>query len=196
MDKPATTAFPVNELIRMRWSPMAFAERRVSREVIGSLLEAARWAPSCFNEQPWRFVIGAKDDPEQFERLADCLMPGNRDWAGDAPVLLLSVASQSFERNGKPNDWAEHDVGLATAQLILQAESLGLVAHPMAGFDPAKARNSFQIPEGNNPVAMIALGYPGELESLPEGMHDRERAPRARRALAEFAFSGSWGQPF
>ena len=123
MDKPATTAFPVNDLISKRWSPMAFADREIPREVIGSLLEAARWAPSCYNEQPWRFVIGTKDDPDQFKQLADCLVPANRGWAGNAPVLLLSVARRTFERNGKPNDWADHDVGLATALVIAPLRS-------------------------------------------------------------------------
>lgn len=130
MSKRATTSFPIHDLIAERWSPRAFSDQPVGKEELGSLFEAARWAPSCFNEQPWMFLIATKENAEEFDRLASCLMDGNA-WAREAPALILSVAKQSFERNGKPNRHAGHDVGLAVQNLSTQAQSMGLVLHQM-----------------------------------------------------------------
>ena len=193
-DKPADTAYPVHDLIARRWSPRSFTERPVSREVLGSVFEAARWAASSFNDQPWGFVVATSDDTEGHAALGECLVPGNRTWAERAPVLVLSAARTTFAHNGEPNRHAWHDVGLATAQLCLQALALGLGAHPMAGFDRERARAAVGLPGGWEPVAVIALGYPGDPEDLPESLAARERAPRARRPLAEIVHFGTWGR--
>jgi nitroreductase len=152
-----------------------------------------RWAPSCFNEQPWRFVIGVKEqDPVAFEQLASLLVSGN-DWAKEAPVLMLSVAKRAFTYNGSPNRHASHDVGLATAMMVIQAESMGLVSHQMGGFVEEKAYEVLSIPrDAYEALTMIALGYPGNPEGLPEGLRERELAPRERQPLQSMVFSRVW----
>jgi nitroreductase len=188
------TQTTVHELIRERRSPLAFSERPVGAEELRSLLEAARWAASSFNQQPWHFIVATKEEPEEFERLLGCLAPANALWAGIAPVLMLSVAKLTYDANGAPNRHALHDVGQATANLALQATASGLAVHQMGGFDMNRARAEFSIPEGYEPVAAIAVGYAGDPESLPEGLRARERAPRKRRELGEFIFAGRWGR--
>ena len=195
MEKPAATEHPTHELFERRWSPRAFAARPVEPEKLRSLLEAARWAASCFNEQPWSFIVAAKEaEGDAYERLLGCLTESNARWAGRAPVLMISVARLTFARNDKPNRHAFHDTGQAAAHLALQATALGLAVHQMAGFDVSKAREQFNIPEGFDPVAAIAVGYPGDPEDLPEDLRARELAPRTRRPLEEFVFGESWGQ--
>ena len=194
MEKPAETQYPIHDLLRRRWSPRAFSDRRVDPAIMRSLLEAARWAPSSYNEQPWSFIVATKDDPVEFGRLLSCLVEGNIQWAQHAPVLMVSVARLYFEDDGKPNRHAFHDVGLAVANLIVQATALGLVVHQMAGIFPDKIRELYGIPEGYEAVAGIALGYPGDPQSLPEELRKRELAPRERKPLTEFVFSGRWGR--
>jgi len=195
MEKPAITEHPIHELLARRWSPRAVdPSRPVPREALLSLLEAARWAPSCFNGQPWRYLVFDGADAAALERARDCLRPGNA-WARRAPLLLLSVARDNWERDDKPNRHSQHDVGLASENLVLQAVALGLVAHQMAGFDSAKAKESFGIPEGFTPMAMIAIGYAGSIEDLPEEVREREVAPRSRKPLTEIAFAGRWAAP-
>jgi nitroreductase len=195
MNKPAQTRYPVHTLIEDRWSPRAFADTPVAPETLGSLMEAARWAPSCFNEQPWRFIVETQNEPEGYQRLLECLVPFNQSWAGKAPVLMLSVARTHFSQNDKPNRHAEHDVGLATESLTLQAQALGLAVHQMAGFDDEAARKAYAIPDGYQPVAAIAVGYPGRADGLDEKLAERERAPRVRKPLEEIFFSGQWEKP-
>src|SRR5207245_6726219 len=172
----------------------AFSDRRVDPAIMRSLLEAARWAPSSYNEQPWSFIVATKDDTAEFSRLLSCLVEGNIQWAQHAPVLMVSVARLSFEDDGKPNRHAFHDVGLAVANLIVQATALGLVVHQMAGIFPDKIRELYGIPEGYEAVAGIALGYPVDPQSLPEELRKRELAPRERKPLTAFVFSGRWGR--
>ncbi len=193
MEPPSHTQFPIHDLLARRWSPRAFDERRVDDETLQILLEAARWAPSSSNEQPWRFIVASKHREEEWNRLFDCLVEGNRKWAIRAPVLMLSVASMHFEDDGKPNRHAFHDMGLATENLVLQATASGLVAHQMAGFDVEKARVDLRIPAGYEPVAMIAIGYPGNPDILPERLRERELRPRSRRPIGEWTFWGQWG---
>ncbi len=190
MEKPADTAYPIEELLRRRWSPRAFAERPVEPEKLARMFEAARWSASCFNEQPWSFIVATRDDAAEFARLLGCLVEGNQAWVSHAPVLMVSVARLNFLQNGKPNRHAIHDVGLATAQMILQATAMGLFAHPMAGFHPDKVRELYGVPEGHEPVAAIAAGYPGDPEALPESLRQRELAPRVRKAQEEFVLRG------
>ena len=195
-EKPAPAGFPINELMNRRWSPRAFEEGRVvEREKILMMLEAARWSPSCFNDQPRYFLVFDGSDPRALERARGCLTEGNA-WALKAPVLMLSVARETFEQNGKPNRWAQHDTGLATENLLLEAVDLGLAAHPMAGYDAERARNEFGIPEGHTPIAMIAIGYSyrGKLDDLDEKLRGKELAARTRKSIGEMAFEGNWGR--
>jgi len=193
MRKPAESQAPVHELIGERWSPLSFAKTSIEAGRIFSLLEAARWAPSSFNQQPWSYLIATKDQPEAFDRLASCLVEGNA-WAKRAPLLLLAVAATLSERTGKPNRHALHDVGLANENLVLQAVAMGLVAHQMAGFLPERARELFAIPDGHEPLTMIAVGYPGEVDDLPEALRARETTARSRKTVSSFVFADKWGQ--
>jgi nitroreductase len=190
-DKPAPTEHEILDLLARRWSPRAFSSRPVDSETLLRLFEAARWAPSSGNMQPWSFFVAMKDDPVEHERLASALVPGNA-WARQAPVLALSVAI--VDRGGKANRHAWHDVGLAAENLVIQAVSVGLCVHMMAGFSPDKAREVLAIPDGNDPVAMMAIGYAGDPESLPDDLRQRELAPRQRKQIGEFLFTGGWGQ--
>lgn len=197
-ENPAPNDHPIDELIDRRWSPRLFEEgRAVEREKILSLLEAARWAPSCFNDQPWYYLVFDGADEDAMATARECLMEGNA-WARKAPLLLLSVAHENFAHNNKPNRHAQHDVGAASGYLVLQAVELGLVAHQMAGYDAERARAEFQIPEDYTPMAMIAVGYPyrGSLDELDEKTRQRELAPRARREIKNTAFAGKWGAGF
>lgn len=194
MEKPAQTAYPLHPPIERRWSPVSFSGRPLSVGDIGSLFEAARWAPSCYNEQPWFFMIATKNDPGEFERLLSCLAPGNQIWVRNAPLLILTFARLTFERNGKPNRHALHDVGLAAGNLVVQAMSMGLFAHQMAGFDGEKVRAAYSIPDGVEPVTAIAIGYHGTSADLPEDLRTREGAPRTRKPLTSILFSGAWEQ--
>jgi nitroreductase len=193
MQKPVATDVALHELIRNRWSPRAFAEKPASPEVLRSLFEAARWAPSSNNEQPWVYLVATKDNPENFAKMLGVLVEFNAGWAKHAPVLALSVAHLKMQREGKPNRVAMHDVGSASAQLTFEANARGLQVHQMAGFDGVKARETFAIPPDWEPVAAMAIGYPGDPESLPEKLRERELAPRTRKPLGEFVMSGSWG---
>jgi nitroreductase len=192
MSNLAAVQSPVHDLIRRRWSPRAFAERPVEPEKLRTLFEAARWAASCYNEQPWSFLVATKDDPEAYRRLYDTLVSGNQKWAESAPVLAVSVARLAFERNGKPNRHAWHDVGLAMGNLCLQATALNLYVHQMQGFDPEKVRLTCAVPQGHAPVAAIAIGYLGDPARLPDDLREREAAPRDRRPLDRFVFSARW----
>jgi nitroreductase len=193
MEKPATTEFPVHDLLRLRWSPRAFSGKPVPLDVLRSLFEAARWAPSSFNEQPWAYLVATRDDPENFATMLSVLVEFNASWAKHAPLLALAVAELAFHRNGNPNRNAFYDVGAASAQLTFEANSRGLLVHQMAGYDGDKARRVFEIPEGWEPIAAIALGYPGDPETLPQPLRDRELAPRSRKSLSEFVMTGRWG---
>ena len=192
-EKVASNEYPVIELIKNRWSPRAFSSNPVEEETIMSLLEAARWAPSCFNEQPWNFILFKKENQEEFNKILDVLSARNKLWAKNAPLILLSVAKTDFERNGKKNRHAFHDVGAAVTNLTLQATSIGLFVHQMAGFDSEKAKQLFNIPKGYEPVSAIAVGYYGSSINLPEEFKKAESAHRSRKPISDFAFYGKWG---
>jgi len=193
MHKPAVTDVPVHELIRNRWSPRAFADNPVSAETLRALFEAARWAPSSNNEQPWAYLVAKQDDAENFAKMLSVLVEFNAGWAKQAPVLALSVAHVKTQREGKPNRVALHDVGSASAQLTFEANARGLLVHQMAGFDAGKARQAFAIPADWEPVAAMAIGYPGDAASLSEKLRERELAPRVRKPAREFVMTGTWG---
>lgn len=193
MKNPAPVEFPVHELIRTRWSPRAFSEKLVEPEVLRSLFEAARWAPSSNNEQPWTFLVATKDDKENFENTLGCLVEFNANWAKAAPVLVIAVSKLAFSKNNSPNRNAQYDTGAASALLSLEATARGLVVHQMGGFDPETARETFEIPAGWEPIAALAIGYPGEPETLSEPYKSRETAPRQRKPIRDFVMSGKWG---
>jgi nitroreductase len=192
--KPAQTGTPVHELISHRWSPRIFENRAVEPGKLRSLFEAARWAASSFNAQPWSFIVATKDDPANYQRVLDCFIEFNQGWAKSAPVLALSVAQMKFGHNNQPNSHAFHDVGQAAATLQIQAEELGLAVHQMAGIVPDKAREIFKIPAGYDVVAGFAIGYPGDPAALPDQLREKEVAPRERKPLDSFVFTGEWGK--
>lgn len=184
----------VHDLIARRWSPYGFSERPVKRDDLLSLLEAARRAPSSYNEQPWSFIVATQADSTSFERLASCLVEGNQSWARKAPVLVLTVAKARFARNDKPNTAAQHDIGLAVAQLTFEATARGLAVHQMIGILPDRARELYEIPTGFDPLTGIAIGYAEEPEKLDDEMKKRDSARRPRKALSEFVFGDGWGK--
>ena len=169
MRPPHETAHPINYLLRQRWSPRAFAGRRVEPEKLRGMLEAARWAPSSFNAQPWSFLVATKEDPADYERMLGCLVEFNQKWARSAPVLMISVATHAFTHNGKPNRHSFYDTGAAVAMLAVEATSLGLHVHQMAGFEPEKVRAAYNVPDTAEPASAIAVGYVGDPASLPNG---------------------------
>ena len=192
--KLAPTDPRVHELIRRRWSPRAFSDREVSSQDLRVLFEAAEWAASSFNEQPWRFIVATRAAQPNWQKLLDCLVEANQTWAKNAPVLMLTAAKRVFTQTGNPNYHALHDTGMALANLMLQASSMGLAAHAMAGFDHDKSRAAFGIPDDYDLGAAVAIGYPGDPASLPPRLQAAEVAPRTRKPLSDIVFSGDWGR--
>jgi nitroreductase len=195
MENPANSEHPVHALIQNRWSPRAFSEKPVSHEVLRSLFEAARWAPSSNNEQPWAFIMGTKEEPENFAKVLTTLVEFNQSWAKQAPVLGIVVSEMEFAKNHQPNRTAFYDTGAAMAHFTTEATARDLFVHQMAGFDPKKAIEVFDIPNGWEPIATFAIGYAGDSASLPDHLRQREHSPRSRKPIAEFVMSGKWGQP-
>jgi nitroreductase len=193
MHKAAVTDHPVHELIRNRWSPRAFSDKPIPQEVLRSLFEAARWAPSSNNEQPWAYIVATKEAKVNFDKILGTLVEFNAGWAKNAAALAIAVAKLAFANNHSPNRNAQYDTGAATALLSVEATARGLVVHQMAGFDPEKARQAFAIPDGWEPIAAIAIGYPGDPNSLSPKLKDRELAPRTRKPIRDFVMTGSWG---
>lgn len=195
--KHASTAVPIHELIASRWSGRAFdGKRLLSGEQVTALLEAARWSPSCYGDQPWRFVVCDKaSDPAAWQRALDCLVPFNAGWACNAPLLVVVCADPKFGHNASDNRWAGYDTGAAALALCLQANAMGMSTHQMGGFDEAKARAAFGIPAASPIFAVIAVGFLGSDEQLDAELRQREGAPRARKALGETFYAGAWGKP-
>ncbi|MDP3975561.1 MAG: nitroreductase family protein [bacterium] len=193
--KPAPVAREVHELIKSRWSPLAFSSDPIEPEKIKTLFEAMRWAPSSYNGQPWRIVYVVQDHPEQFEKLSSLLVEGNA-WAKTASLLLLVCAQKNFDHNGEPNKHHQYDTGAALENLFLQVTALGLVGHEMAGFDEEKSYELLGIPrEEYVSMAMMAVGYPGDESELNDDLLQRQKAPRQRKPIQELVFAGEWGKP-
>ena len=194
--KPATTRVKIHELIQARWSPRAFdPDQPVSHDGLLALLEAARWAPSCFNDQPWRFVVCDKaTDETGWQHAFSILTEKNRRWAKNAPVLILAVAMENFNHNGQPNRWAMYDTGAASVSLCLQATALGMCVHQMGGFDAERARDIFNLPGDCRPMAMMAVGYQADVEVLDDDFKETELAARSRASLNERFYAGQWGR--
>jgi len=174
------------DLLYKRRSTYAFSKRTIEPEKIADLFEASHLAPSSSNIQPWRYIYATQDD-EGFQLLFDCLAPGNQRWVKNAYMLILSVAEMSYMREEAShiNKYAWHDTGVAMGMLLVEAAHLGLVTHPMGGFDPEKAQSNLNIQEPFSPVAMIAVGYPGTTDGLPEDLIKREKTERKRKPVGE-----------
>ena len=192
-EKTALTDYPVHELIAERWSPYGFAEREVSPQDLCSLFEAARWAASSYNEQPWSFIVATKADAREYERVLSCLVEANQVWAKAAPALALGVISKKFKRNNKDNTKAAHDLGLAVGNLVLEATSRGIYAHQMGGILPEKAHEIYQLPGDVEVHTGIAIGYKADPATLPDQIKSMDTAPRQRKPVTEFVFTGKWG---
>jgi nitroreductase len=194
MDKPAPVEHPVEDVVRERWSPRAFADRSIDADVLRSLLEAARWAPSAYNSQPWRFIVAARDDADEFARMLACLVPGNQRWANEAAVLMVAVALEADDK-GRKLSHGVYDTGQAVAWLSCEATARGIRVHQMGGIDRDVVRRTFDLPDHARPMVGIALGYPGDPETLDDDLRQRELEPRARRKQSELVFKHTWGQP-
>lgn len=195
MSKAAKVDHPIHDILAKRWSPYGYSDRAVSDEDVCSLFEAARWAASSYNEQPWSYIVATKSDPAMFERLLSCLVEPNQQWAASAHVLAIGIAKLTFTRNDKPNRCAHHDLGLAGGNLCAEATARGLSVHQMAGILPDRVRELYQVPEGYEPATGIAIGYAADPKDLSDAIKQRDTASRDRKPLAEFVFGGLWGSP-
>ena len=195
-ERRAQTSVPIDALLARRWSPRAFdASRGVSRSQLAALLEAARWAPSCNGDEPWRYLIWDRiREPDGWQRAFECLSENNRKWVKNVPLLMLSCAGSVFGHSGKPNRHAQHDTGAASVSLALQGAAMGLAVHQMGGYDAAKARAAFSIPEEYTPMAMIAVGYQASPDVLDAETREKELKPRSRKSLQSHFFEGGWGR--
>lgn len=198
MEKPAITQVPLADIIQRRWSGRAYdASKPVSRAQITALLEAARWAPSCFGDQPWRYIVWDKNqNAAAWQQAFDCLVPGNQAWVKNAPVLLLAVADTQFSHNQKANRWGRYDTGAASENICLQAVELGLMAHQMGGFDTDKLRQLTGVPEQFDLMAMMSIGYAADMATLSSEEREREEQTRSRKPLSELFFAQHWQTPY
>jgi nitroreductase len=195
MEKIRPVDHDIHELLKKRWSPRAFGERSIDPEKLRRIFEAARWSASCFNEQPWRFIVGVKGEGAVYDRITATLAAGNQRWTGTAPVLVIICGKKTFSHNGKPNNWHVYDAGQAAAHLTFQAMSENVFVHQMAGFKADKVRELFDIPEDYAVITALAMGYLGDPGQLPEEMRKSESAPGSRRPLAETVFGEEWDRP-
>jgi nitroreductase len=193
--KKAATDHPILQVLAERWSPYGFEDRPVSAADLRSLFEAARWAASSYNEQPWNYLVATRENPQEFGRLLSCLVEANQAWAKAAPVLVLGVVSLQFAKNNKDNRAAVHDLGLASGNLVVEATARGLSVHQMIGILPDKAREVYQIPEHFEAWTAMAIGYKADPAKLPAALKERDLAPRQRKPLREFVFTSHWEQP-
>lgn len=182
------TEFPVSDFIKNRWSARSFSEKNISEQTLFTLLEAARWAPSSNNEQPWLYTYAHRTDKQLFDKFHSCLLPGNQPWAKNASVLMLNCARTTFSANGKTNAYAWYDCGAANVNLLNEATLHGIYGHLMGGFDAEKTKVLFHLPGNIQPVVFIALGYLDAPEKLDEPFKTREITPRSRKLIQDFLF--------
>lgn len=190
--KSAAFESPVLEVIQQRRSRRAYEEKPVEQEKINSLFEAARWAPSSVNEQPWIYLYATKDQTDLYNKIFESLNESNKIWAKHAPLLVVSLIRTTYSRNDMPNLSARYDLGAANALLSLQAAHHGLNVHQMGGFSVDKLRANLNIPPQFEPVVVMAIGYPGDVQLLPEHLKVRELAPRERYVRQEFVMNQSF----
>lgn len=193
--KDAVPDHPIHDLLSKRWSPYGFSDQDVAEEDLLAILEAARWAPSSYNEQPWRYLMARRTQTESFQNLVSCLVEANQVWAKQAPVLLVGVTMLRFSHNGHPNKAAAHDLGLAAGNICLEATARGLYVHQMIGIIPERVREFYRLPEDAEPLTALALGYLGDGSNLPAALQERDRTQRARRPISAFVFENTWGEP-
>jgi nitroreductase len=193
--KKAVTDYAILPILAERWSPYGFEDRSVSEANLRSLFEATRWAASSYNEQPWNYLVATRENSAEFGRLLSCLVEPNQVWAKAAPVLVLGIVSLRFARNNQDNRAAVHDLGLAAGNLLAEATTRGLSVHQMIGILPDKARELYQIPEHFEAWTALAIGYKADPAKLPDAFKERDMAPRQRKPLNKFVFTGRWGHP-
>lgn len=193
MINPTNNKYSIQSNAKQRWSPRAFSSAPVENDKVNSLLEAARWAPSAFNEQPWRFIIGKKGD-STYNHILSSLIEWNQSWAGKAPILVLNIAKKTFSHNNEPNVTFKYDLGQAVGHMILEVVNQGLVSHQMSGFNPEKAAELLNIPDDYQPVSVTAIGYLGDVNDLSKDMAEIETKPRERKELTTIVFSGEFGK--
>jgi nitroreductase len=193
--KKAVTDYPILPILAERWSPYGFEDRPVSETDLCSLFEAARWAASSYNEQPWNYLVATRENSAEFGRLLSCLVEANQAWAKKAPVLVLGIVSLRFARNDQDNRAAVHDLGLAAGNLLAEATTRGLSVHHMIGILPEKARELYQIPELFEAWTAMAIGYKADPTKLPDALRERDMALRQRKPLSKFVFTDRWGHP-
>ncbi len=186
----------IHELLAKRYSPRALSDKTIDTEKIVDLLEAAHWAPSSMNEQPWRFIIARKEDSSDFHNILGVLNETNKLWAKNASLLILTIAKLETDSAKQINKYALYDLGNAVANLTFQATSMDLFVRQMGGFNPDKAIEVFSIPYDYFPVSVLALGYKGNPDNLPEFLNVRENSVRTRKNLDELAFTGKFGLPY
>ena len=190
-NKEARTTFEILPLLKSRWSPRIFDEKPIPQNEIAQLFEAASWAASSYNRQPWRFVY-AKKGSDAYDKMLDCMVEFNQKWAKNAPLLIFAAYKEKTDE-GDENFHALHDLGLSVGNLSLQAESMGIALHQMAGIDWKKSQNELDVPDGYHIATAIALGYyGGDLNDLPQDLKEQETAERTRMPQSEFVFEGSW----
>lgn len=194
MKKSTDFGSPIMEVIQKRRSRRAYADKIVEAEKIHSLFEAARWAPSSLNEQPWFYVYATRDQESLYNKIFDALKEGNKVWARHAPLLIVSLARKNFLRFDSPNPSARYDLGAANAFLSLQAAHLGLNVHQMAGFDAKTLVDNLNVPARFEPVIVMAIGYAGDAETLPDNLKAREFAPRERYVKQEFVINKAFDE--
>jgi nitroreductase len=185
----------IQEIIEKRWSPRAFADKMPERGLLKELLQKAGTAPSCFNEQPWRYIIGFKGE-EGYDKILNCLKEGNQQWAKTSPVLILAFTKDYFDHNGKPNQHARHDLGAVAAYFTLLATAENLYVHQMAGIDKEAIQSNYNPPEGISPHTAIAIGYLGDAAILPEKLREKESAKKVRQPLSDWVFMETFGKPW
>lgn len=191
MSRNARVDVDIHDLLKQRHSPYAFdPDRPIAGADLRALFEAARWAMSSYNEQPWRYIVGVKGQGDTWDRLHGVLVEGNQPWAANAPVLALGIYDRLFTRNDKPNKAAAHDLGAASAMLTLEATARGLVVHQMIGIEPDRARETFGLEERLEPFTALAIGYAGEPHHVPETYAERDRAPRQRKPVSALLIEG------
>ncbi len=175
----------IHSIIRERFSTVTFSSKPVEEDKLSALFEAARWAPSAFNEQPWRFIVGVKGKDDNYEKIYNTLMEPNQAWAKFAPVLVISIASKNSSVTGKPNRFAQYDTGMAVGNLLTQATAMGLFVHQMGGFSVTNAKEFFKIDDSYEVMAAMAIGYKGDMELFPEYIKEREQKKRYRKPIDE-----------
>jgi nitroreductase len=190
--KKAVTDYPIQHGLADRWSPYSFDDRSVAEPDLLSLFEAARWAASSYNEQPWNYIVATNENSKEFDQLLSCLTESNQLWAKAAPVLVLGVVSLRFMKNAKDNRAAVHDLGLASGNLVMEATTRGISVHQMIGILPDKARELYQIPEHYEAWTAMAIGYSADPATMPDALKERDTTPRQRRPLKDFVFASHW----